>query len=50
MRDGYEYKVVVRLRSGIPLGHLHGTLEIDTDNVEQPHLVLPITGVVRSKK
>ncbi len=47
VRDGEEYRLVVRLRDGLPPGKVEGSVEIFTDHPEEGHLVVPLYAIVR---
>ncbi len=47
---GHEYHLHVRPRPPLPSGRLEGDVEIDTDDADQPRLLLPITGAVHEKR
>jgi hypothetical protein len=47
LQDGLEYKLTLRLKSGLPPGKIEGSVEIFTDHPDEAHLVVPLYAIVR---
>jgi len=47
VQEGREYRLAVRLRDDLPPGKVEGSVEIFTDNADEPHLVVPLYAIVR---
>jgi hypothetical protein len=49
LADGQGFRITVTLRAGLPPGNISGTLEVDTDDPEQPRIELPCLGRLLEK-
>lgn len=49
VRDGEDYRVTVTLSAGLHPGKISGTLDVDTDHPEQPHILVPFSARVAEK-
>jgi hypothetical protein len=50
LENGKQYRITLELRPGIPDGQLHGQLNIQTDDPDQPLVSVPYFGIVGSFK
>jgi hypothetical protein len=48
LHEGEEYRLLLRLRSGLPVGRVEGAVEIFTNHPDESRLVVPLYAIVRA--